>query len=285
MRHSSTRFLALAFVLVLGGRPVPVANLYAITASDSLWQKRFSEGRQLRKVGRYAEAEKAQSLALAEAEKFGPEDRRLALSLNELAILHHSRGQLNEAELLYRRALAIGEKVSERLEVATLLSNLARLYFDLQKHDEVERLSKRALEISQPFAPKHPEVANSLANLADVQVIQGRYARAEPLYRQALTILEEAFGTEHIEVAYNLGHLARLLSGQARYAEAEAKHRRAITILQKNPGEQDSTLANSLNNLADQVVEQGRNTEAEPLVRRQNSIRAGIRIFSVVEEV
>src|SRR5262245_41074966 len=74
-------------------------------AQESSWQRHFTEGNQLRNERRYAEAERAYSLALAEAEKFGPEDRRLALSLNELAVVHHSRGQLNEAEPLYRRAL------------------------------------------------------------------------------------------------------------------------------------------------------------------------------------
>ena len=112
-----------------------------------------------------------------------------------------------------------------------------RLCLDQEKYDEVEPLSKRALAISQGLAPKHPEVANSLNNLADLYTIQGHYAQAEPLYRQALAILEENFGPEDSEVAYGLSHLAKLSVIQARYAEAEAMHRRAIAILQKNPGQ------------------------------------------------
>ncbi len=169
---------------------------------DVPWQKAIREGKQLRAQGRYAEAQKIHLLALAEAEKFGPEDPRLALSLNKLAILYHATGQLSEAEPLYRKALAVWEKLPERLQVAAVLSNLARLCLDLEKYDEVEQLSKRALSISQGLAPRHPEVANSLNNLADVHVVKGRSAQAEPLYRQALTILEEAFGPEHPEVAY-----------------------------------------------------------------------------------
>src|SRR5262245_27755570 len=117
--RAARRWLLPAFALFLLSLNRPTL------ADDSLWQKLIGEARQFKYEGRYAEAEKAYSLALAEAEKFGPEDRRLPLSLNELAILHHSRGQLNEAELLYRRALAIKEKVSESFEVATLLNNLA----------------------------------------------------------------------------------------------------------------------------------------------------------------
>ena len=71
-----------------------------------------TEAKKLRQQGRYAEAEQAHLLAVAEAEKFGPEDRRLALSLNELAALYHTTGRLREAEPLYRRALAIWERSS-----------------------------------------------------------------------------------------------------------------------------------------------------------------------------
>jgi tetratricopeptide (TPR) repeat protein len=76
-------------------------------AEDNLWQKAFDEGKQLREQGRYAEAEKAHLLAVAEAEKFGPEDRRVAASLNNLAALYYDTGRLSEAESLYRRALAL----------------------------------------------------------------------------------------------------------------------------------------------------------------------------------
>src|SRR5687767_8975309 len=96
-------------------------------AEEALWQKAIREGRQLLEQGPYAEAEKAYLLALAEAEKFGPEDRRLALSLNELAVLYNATGRLSEAERLYHRSLSIWEKKSERIELATLLNNLARL--------------------------------------------------------------------------------------------------------------------------------------------------------------
>src|SRR6185436_10130516 len=101
-------------------------------------------------------------------------------------VLRHAGGRLSETEALYRRALAICKKLPERIELATLLSNLARLCLDQEKYDEVELLSKRALGISQAIAAAHPEVANALNNLADLHVIQGRYEEAETPYREAL---------------------------------------------------------------------------------------------------
>jgi len=194
---------------VLAGVPLFLLLSSVALSEDSLWQKINSEGKELREQGRYDEAEKASSHALAEAEKLGPEDYRVAISLNELAIVCHLRGRLDDAERLYRRALGIWEKLPKRLETATALSNLARLCLDRTNYAEVERLSKRALAILEELSPRHPEVANSLHNLADVHALQGRYAAAEPLYREALTILENSFGPDHPELAYGLTRLGR----------------------------------------------------------------------------
>ena len=51
--------------------------------------------------------------------------------------------------------------------------------------------------------------------------IQGQYAKAEPLSRQALTILEKAFGPEHPDVAASLNKLASLYYVQRQYSKAE----------------------------------------------------------------
>ncbi len=58
----------------------------------------------------YPEAEKQWSAALKEAEGFGPQDPRLATTLNNLAGLYQAQGRYAEAEPLYKRALAIIEK-------------------------------------------------------------------------------------------------------------------------------------------------------------------------------
>jgi tetratricopeptide (TPR) repeat protein len=241
-------------------------------AEDALWQKLIGEAKQLRREKRYVEAEKQMLLGLAEAEKFGPEDRRLAVTLNELAALYHASLRFSEAEPVYRRALGVWEKFPDCLEEATALSNLARLCLERGNYAEVESLSARALAISQSLAPKHPEVAHSLNNLADVHTLRRRYAAAESLYRQALSILEDSLGPDHPEVAYGLNHLARVSFLQARFAESEALYRRAVAILQKTPGQKPSTLASGLTGLAELAANKGRNSEAELLYQQAQAI-------------
>ena len=58
----------------------------------------------------YPEAEKQWSAALKEAEGFGPQDPRLATTLNNLGEVYRAQAKYAEGEPLYKRALAIREK-------------------------------------------------------------------------------------------------------------------------------------------------------------------------------
>jgi tetratricopeptide (TPR) repeat protein len=122
--------VAAALCVCFQGRTTSVAQ-------ETSWQNHLVDGQTLREQERYTEAEKVCSAVLAEAEKFGPEDRRVALTLNKLAGLYHATGRLSQAEPFYRRALAIWEKLSERMELASTLNNLARLCLDREAYDEV----------------------------------------------------------------------------------------------------------------------------------------------------
>jgi hypothetical protein len=47
------------------------------------------------------------------------------------------------------------------------------------------------------LGPEHPDVADSLHDLASLYYRQGRYPEAEPLYQRALAIREQQLGPEH----------------------------------------------------------------------------------------
>ena len=72
---------------------------------------------------------------------------------------------------------------------------------DQGRYAEAEPLYKRALAIGEKaLGPDHPDVAQSLNNLASCTTHQGRYAEAEPLYKRALAIREKALGPDHPDV-------------------------------------------------------------------------------------
>jgi len=68
----------------------------------------------------------------------------------------------------------------------------------------------------------HPDVALSASNLGQLYVAQGQPAKAEPFYRQALSIRQKALGLSHPEVAKTLEELANVLRKLGRSQEAVA---------------------------------------------------------------
>ena len=116
-------------------------------------------------------------------------------------------------------------------DVASSVTNLARLYVDLGRYADAEPLLKRALAIwEKALGSDHPDVALSLNNLAVLYSNQGRYVDAELLYKQALTIREKALGADHPQVAESLNNLAVLYSNQGRYFDALPLVQRTISV-------------------------------------------------------
>ena len=102
---------------------------------------------------------------------------------------------------------------------AALNAEVVRLY-QAGKYAEATEIAKRLLAIRErALGPEHPDVGQSLNNLAALYGNQGRYAEAEPLYRRSLAIREKALGPEHPDVGQSLNNLALLCGAQGRYAE------------------------------------------------------------------
>jgi hypothetical protein len=55
--------------------------------------------------------------------------------------------------------------------------------------------------------PRNPQTTQSLLQLADLFVQQGRYAEAEPLYQRVLSVSEQRLG-DHPDTAILLAKLA-----------------------------------------------------------------------------
>ena len=74
---------------------------------------------------------------------------------------------------------------------------------------------------------RHPEYGRSLNNLATVLGLQGDYAAARPLFREALEVYEGLpGGNRHPEYAQTLNNLGALLESQGDYAAARPLFRK-----------------------------------------------------------
>jgi tetratricopeptide (TPR) repeat protein len=195
--------------------------------------------------------------------------------MNGLGLYLQARCRFQQAEPLYRRALAIDEASygPEHPHVARDLNNLAFLLSVVDRLPEAEPLMRRALTIEEAsYGPDHPRVAGELSNLAQILKATNRLAEAEPLMRRALAICEASYGPDHPDVARMLNNLARLLEDTARLGEAKPLFRRALAINEASYGPDHPAVALGLNNLAQVLLATNRQSDAEPLFRRALAI-------------
>ena len=77
-------------------------------------------------------------------------------------------------------------------------------------HDDPRAYEAELAAREKALGPDHPDVAESLTNIAILYNQQMNFAKAQPLYERALRIYEKARGPEHADVAHCLTDLAVL---------------------------------------------------------------------------
>jgi tetratricopeptide (TPR) repeat protein len=142
----------------------------------------------------YKESENMLASALQMAEQFGPSDRRLTVSLNNMGRLRQVQKRYAEAEQFFNRALAITE--SER-------------------------------------GRRHPDTAVCLSNLAGLLQAEEKYPEAASAYTEAMAILEQTLGADHDSVGRVLANYAGLLRKMGREADASAAEDRSKALRSK----------------------------------------------------
>src|SRR3954454_17748946 len=81
---------------------------------------------------------------------------------------------------------------------------------------------KRVFE--KALGSNHPDVAQSLNNLAGLYDSQGKHAEAEPLYQRSLAICEKALGPDHPHTRLVRSNLDGLRTSHRRRFAAGIRH-------------------------------------------------------------
>lgn len=208
---------------------------FAVLAASHLWATQSVLGQE-----EPPEIRTAKKNLETQEKTFGAQHPSIVTNLNHLARLFVSRGELEKAEPLLKRALVINEKAlgPKHSNTANSLHNLA----DIESDDALaEKLYQRALAIRERvLGPEHPECADTLNNLAELYLQMGKQTRtklylerAEPLLRRALKIREKVFGREHRDIVQSLSNLARCYHSQGKKAQAEALFQHAADMAEK----------------------------------------------------
>lgn len=163
------------------------------------WKNLVEEGNASYERGKIPEAEVKFLAALELAEKFGEEDVRLALSLNNLAAMYHEQGKYTMAEPLYKRALDIRIKAhgDKHPDIALNHHNLALLYSARRMYPVAEKHYKIAIEMKEAlFGNDAPELLNTLQYYAQLMKVLNRPVDKQLIESRMKSISEKSASDE-----------------------------------------------------------------------------------------
>lgn len=196
--------------------------------------------RALAQAGKFDEALPLAQMLLDQAEKrLGPDDPRVAKSLQGVANIYLGLKQFRRAIPLYQRALKIREQAQgpDSPETAESLVRLGKAYIAVGDFTQALPLVERSLEIrKRGLGPDHADTAESLAALAELRRQTGALDQALSLAQQSLAIREKALGGAHPGTADSLIVLAMIYQQQGQAEKALPLAEKAVQINEKALG-------------------------------------------------
>jgi serine/threonine protein kinase/tetratricopeptide (TPR) repeat protein len=194
----------------------------------------------------------------------GPDHQDTAQSMVGLAECRHLQGSYEEAESLYRRALAIyrREQASGTVDTRWFDINLNDLGLLLNTRGDpkaAEPLLREAIEISSKNFTGADRATLGImnSNLASILRDQGDLDGAIHYYQQSLTEFRRLSGEPRYEMATAMGYLAGVMSLKGDYAASEALAREAYDVYVRTVGEVHQYTPYSLIALADNDFRRG----------------------------
>jgi predicted ATPase/class 3 adenylate cyclase len=157
-------------------------------------------------MGRYGEAQKYLEESLSIAREIG-DQRRIAMVLQPLGIVHHGQGNVATARGYFEEALALAQGLGNKREIAAALNALAQLHRVQGEPDLAEPLYENAVTLAHQLGDRE-SIAIGLLNLTMVSIGRGAIDRARGMLLEALTIADEIgsrrTGQSALEVAAGL---------------------------------------------------------------------------------
>jgi tetratricopeptide (TPR) repeat protein len=278
----------------------------AIAAGSSAWDSRMASAGRDYRLGRYQEAQDVLEEMLTDAKNSGQQDLQLAEVANNLAEVLSAQGQYEEAEPLYKQAMAIRLQRSGPTsnDLAISITGLADVYRALGRSPEALQLLRRALKIAAHInesrtmggefqgderflnnllqnpasIPGSPELARVLVSFGAWYEERGQYDVAVKMYKKVVDILDVPAGQD-VSVLYrkpweggnDLGQglirLADVYMMRSQPVESERLYKQALSYRQRALGVDHPKVAQARKKLAEFYRRENRNSEADELER------------------
>jgi tetratricopeptide (TPR) repeat protein len=154
----------------------------------------------------------------------------MAAAHHNLGVLAQDRGDYDEAARQYQRALDIKAQLDDQAGTATTYHQLGILAQRRWDHDEAARQYQRALDIRERLGDQEG-MARSYFQLGVLAHDRGQYDEAARQYQRALDI-RERLGDQY-EMASTYHQLGILANDRGDYDEAARQYQRALDIRER----------------------------------------------------
>ncbi len=200
-------------------------------------------------------------------DRLPPDNDRVSAWIHQLGIVTQRRGDLGEAEDLYRQSLEIKERLDDEAGMASSFGQLGRLAEERGDSKEAERLYNRSLEISERLG-NEDGMATGYHQLGIVAQRRGDLSEAERLYKSSLEIKKRRRNEDGTATDYH--QLGIVAQRRGDLNEAERLYKRSLEI--KNRLGNQAGMATSYAQLGTLAQERGDLSEADRLYRRSLEI-------------
>jgi tetratricopeptide (TPR) repeat protein len=175
-----------------------------------------------------------------------------AVVVGNLGLIYQTRGELDKAEQMHRKALEIEEKLGRLEGMAGQYGNLGAIYLRRGELDKAEQMLRKALEINEKLG--RPEgMAIQYGNLGLIYKTRGELDKAEQMLKKSLEIEERLGRLEGMANQY--GNLGLIYQGKGQLDEAEKMYLKVLKI-EERLGRPES-VANAYGNLGAIYKERG----------------------------
>ncbi|MGA8489273.1 MAG: VWA domain-containing protein [Terriglobales bacterium] len=254
---------------------VALLLLHAMAAGQSSWEEKNRAGEKAFQEGHLAEASGLFSEALRDAQKFGPNDVRLAPIYNNLALIAFVQNNFITAEILYQRAIAIMEaQGQENPLLLPVLDNLTSLYVKQWAFGKAIQTSWRAYHIREKkFGPASLETAAGLDKLATlyldcVRLLPQSSSDKLPAPETANRNPFPANSTTELKDLSASYENALALDDATKLSIAEALFSKVLEAQEKAYGKENTRLIDVLENLGEVLHAEGKLGPAEEAYTR-----------------
>ncbi|MHA1552070.1 MAG: tetratricopeptide repeat protein [Candidatus Heimdallarchaeaceae archaeon] len=122
-------------------------------------------------------------------------------------VIHHTEGNLNEAESHYRKSLSLWEQIGNKQEISSVLNNLGVLNRTKGELHKALGYYQKSLFLYKEFG-NIDDIATSLNNIGNIFRYQGELDEALQYYKQSLDSWEEIGNSQFVSLAfYNIGEV------------------------------------------------------------------------------